>query len=191
MVNATFDGKPWQVMPGSGSVSYTITGPKTDSGNSVPETFNNMPAGPYTLNFNNGGPPGATLTNITPSPSQNLSPGGTVVFTMHFSGQPKGTVVVGTTLNGSPWSGEIGYVMQGPYVESGSAVPETFSNAPSGTYSLQYKAGGPPGGVFEGVSPPTQILPAGGTISFNIRFKFKGVLPEPEPEPEPMPGPLK
>ncbi len=189
IVNATLDRKPWKVMPGSGPISYTVTGTKTDSGDRVPETFSNMPAGPYTLNFNNGGPIGATLTNITPAPSQNLAPGGTVAFTMNFSGQPKGTVMISATLNGSPWSGEISYVLQGPYVDSGHAVPATVSNAPSGTYRLQYNSGGPPGGVFEGVSPSTQVLPAGGTISFNIKFKFKGVLPEPKPEP--MPGPLK
>lgn len=188
-VNATIDGQPWQVAMGSGSISYTVTGPKTDSSNKVPESFGNMPAGPYTLNYNSGGPIGATLTNISPSPSQNLSPNGIIPFTLNFTGQPKGQVAVNVTLDGKPWSGEISYVVAGPYVESGGSAPRTFSNAPTGNYTLQYNAGGPPGGIFEGVSPQSQILPAGGTIMFNIMFEFKG-LPEPIPGPVPEPEPL-
>jgi hypothetical protein len=194
MVNATLDGNPWQVAVGSGSISYTVTGPKTDSSNKVPATFSGMPAGPYTLNYNSGGPIGATLTNISPAPSQNLSPGGAVAFTLNFTGQPKGHVAVSVTLDGKPWSGEISYVVAGPYTESGGSAPRTFSNAPAGNYTVQYNAGGPPGCVFEGVSPSSQMLPAGGTIMFNIMFEFKGLPPEPtpvpEPEPEPEPGPL-
>jgi len=192
-VNVTLDGQPWQTKPGSGSISYTVTGPKTDSGSKIPESFSGMPAGPYTLSYNSGGPIGATLTNISPAPSQNLSPNGAIAFTMNFTGQPKGQVAVSVTLDGKPWSGEISYVLAGPYTESGGSAPRTFSNAPAGNYTLQYNAGGPPGGVFQGVSPSSQMLPAGGTIMFNIMFEFKG-LPEPEPMPgpvpEPEPGPL-
>lgn len=184
-VNALLDGQPWRVAVGSGSISYTLNGPKFDSSNTVPATFSNMPAGPYTLSYNSGGPIGATLTHITPAPSQNLSPGGALSFTLNFTGQPKGTVVVNATVNGQVWSGQVGYVIQGPYVESGSSAPRSFSNAPAGTYSINYHAGGPPGATFEGISPPTQILPAGGTIVFSIMFKFQGLPPQP-----PMPGPL-
>ncbi len=211
-VSALLDGQPWQVAIGSGSISYTLTGPKTDSSSTVPATFSSMPAGPYTLNYNSGGPIGATLTGISPAPSQNLSPGGAIAFTLNFTGQPKGQVSVAVTFEGQPWSGEIGYVVGGPYTESGSSAPRTFSNAPAGSYSLQYSSGGPPGGVFEGVSPSSQMLPAGGTIMFNIMFKLApgpepgpmpgpiprppepgpmpGPIPRPEPEPGPMPGPI-
>ncbi|HJX03883.1 MAG TPA: hypothetical protein VJ488_04930, partial [Dehalococcoidia bacterium] len=142
-VNAALDGKPWQTALGSGTISYTVTGAKTSSSNTMPATFSAMPSGPYTLNYNSGGPPGATLTSISPSPMQNLSPGGTISYTLNFSGQPRGTITVNATLNGSPWSGEVGYVVQGPYVESGQHAPQNFSNAPTGTYSISYKAGGP------------------------------------------------
>lgn len=82
-----------------------------------------------------------------------------------------------------------------PYVESGHGAPQTFSNVPTGTYGVQYSAGGPPSSVFDGVSPSTQMLSPGGNIAFTIRFRFQGVKPEPMPgplpRPEPIPGPLK
>jgi hypothetical protein len=189
MVNATLDGAPWQVMPGSGSINYTISGPRVDSGHNVPETFSNMPTGMYTLSYNSGGPIGGALVGITPSPSQMLSPGGTIVFTMNFRAQARGTVEVSATLNDAPWSGSVGYVLQGPHVESGYSAPQVFSNKAAGNYSVSYSSGGPPSAVFEGVMPPAQTLSAGGAINFTLRFRFRGV--EPQPMPGPMPGPLK
>ena len=88
-------------------------------------------------------------------------------------------MTVNATLNGEQWSGALGYVLTGPYVESGSNAPHSFTNAPSGTYSVNYSSGGPYSAVFEGVSPPSQYMSAGGHITFNIRFVFKGVLPGP------------
>jgi hypothetical protein len=190
-VSAMVDGQPWSTQIGSGPISYTITGPASDSGNTMPDTFSNMPAGRYTLNYNSGGPIGATLTGISPSPTQDLASGGSIEYTLQFTGQPKGTVTVEATLDGQPWSGSVGYVLQGPYVESGSSVPRNFANAPQGSYSVQYSAGGPPQSSFVGVSPPSQMLPAGGSISFTLMFHFEsGVIPGPAPEPGPMPGPL-
>jgi hypothetical protein len=193
VVNATLDGAPWQVAVGSGTINYTVNGPRTDSSRNVPETFSNMPPGNYTLTFNSGGPIGATLASISPASSQNLAPGGSIVFNLNFRGQAKGVVQVGAILNGAPWSGTVGYVVQGPHVESGYSAPQVFTNAPTGTYAVTYSSGGPPGAVFEGVTPSTQMLSPGGTIAFTIRFKFQGVIPTPAPEPMPgpMPGPLK
>jgi hypothetical protein len=183
MVNATLDGAPWQTAIGSGPISYTVVGPKTDSASSIPSTFSNQPAGSYTLNYNSGGPIGATLAGITPSPTQILPSGGTVVFTLNFNAQAKGTVSINATLNGEPWTGSVDYVVNGPYVESGHSVPYSVGNAPAGTYSVMYKSGGPPSSVFEGVSPPTQGLSPGGGINFTLMFKFQGVLPPMPPEP--------
>ena len=190
-VKATLDGKPWQTAPGSGGISYSVIGPQSDSENTIPITMNNMPSGAYTLQYNSGGPTGATLTNISPAPSQNLSSGEHIVFTLNFTGQPKGHVTVQATIDGQSWSGSVKYVVQGPYVESGSAAPQNFANAPQGTYSIQYKGGGPPGCSFMGVSPSTQILPPGGSINFVLMFHFEqGVIPAPAPEPEPKPKPV-
>ncbi len=189
IVNALLDGKPWQTMIGSGAISYSINGPTTDSGDTIPGTFTNMPAGNYTLNYHSGGPIGATLTGISPAPTLKLAPGGVITFTLNFTGQPKGTVTIQASLNGQPWSGNVSYVLQGPYVESGSSAPRTFSNAPQGNYTVQYRAGGPPQSAFIGVSPPSQSLSPGGAILFTIMFEFKGLPPQPEPMPGPI-GPL-
>ncbi|MCJ7656116.1 MAG: hypothetical protein MUO97_12620, partial [Dehalococcoidia bacterium] len=188
-VNAIVDGQPWMTQPGSGPISYTVTGPAHDSGNAIPGTFSGMPVGIYTLNYNSGGPIGATLTNISPSPTQNLAPGGSIEYTLQFTGQPKGYVTVEATLDGEPWSGSVGYVLQGPYVESGSSAPRNFANAPQGSYSVQYNAGGPPQSSFIGVSPSSQMLPAGGSITFTLMFHFEGLMPGPPP-PGPVPGPF-
>jgi len=188
-VNAMVDGQPWMTQPGSGPISYTVTGPANDSGNNIPGTFSGMPSGLYTLSYNSGGPIGATLTGISPSPTQNLAPNGSINFTLQFTGQPKGYVTVEAMLDGEPWSGSVGYVLQGPYVESGSSAPRDFANAPQGSYSVQYSAGGPPSSTFIGVSPPSQILPAGGSITFQLMFHFEGLPPVPPPEPGPGPLP--
>ncbi|OGN91453.1 MAG: hypothetical protein A2Z75_04630 [Chloroflexi bacterium RBG_13_50_10] len=192
MVNAMVDGQPWRTQPGSGPVSYTVSGPAFDSGDAIPGTFSGKPAGLYTLSYNSGGPIGATLTGISPSPTQNLAPGGSIQYTLQFTGQPKGYVTVEATLDGEPWSGSVGYVLQGPYVESGSSAPRDFANAPQGSYTVQYSAGGPPSSTFIGVSPPSQMLPSGGSITFTLMFHFEGLppVPPPEPEPRPLPPPL-
>ena len=179
IVNATLDGAPWQTLMGSGTISYTISGAKHDSGSSIPGDFSSQPTGTYTISYNSGGPTGATFVGVSPSSTQVLGPNGTIIFTLHFQGQPKGTVTVNATLNGEPWSGDLAYVLTGPYVESGSNAPHSFTNAPSGTYSVNYNSGGPYSGVFEGVSPPSQYMSPGGHITFTIRFAFKGVLPGP------------
>lgn len=191
-VSATVDGQPWMTQPGSGPISYTVTGPAFDSGNNIPGNFSNKPSGLYTLSYNSGGPIGATLTGISPSPTQNLAPNGSINFTLQFTGQPKGYVTVEASLDGQAWSGSVGYVLQGPYVESSGEVPRDFANAPQGSYSVQYSAGGPPGSSFIGVSPPSQTLPAGGSITFMLMFHFEGLQPGPMPGPlpEPEPGPL-
>jgi hypothetical protein len=195
IVNATLDGTPWKTQLGSGSISYSITGPSFDSGNEIPGTFYNMPAGRYTINYNSGGPTGATLTGISPSPTQNLGSGGTIAYTLNFTGQARGMVTVSAEIDGQQWSGGVSYVLSGPYTESGSSVPRTFSNAPQGNYTVQYRTGGPPGCEFTGVSPSSQSLSPGGSLQFVIMFHYRGVEPEPGPihpvpEPEPMPGPL-
>jgi hypothetical protein len=181
IVNATLDNKPWQTAVGSGSINYSVIGPKSDSGSTIPATFDNQPVGRYTCQYNSGGPIGATFTGISSSPTQNLSPGGTLVFTLNFHMQAKGTVMINATLNGTQWSGPVEYVVSGPYVESGNSVPFNLGNAPSGNYTVTYRGGGPEGGVFQGVIPPSQTLQAGGTITFTIEFKFAGVLPPTAP----------
>ncbi len=165
-VNATLDGSSW-----SGVVYYTITGPQQSSGSSVPATFSNLSAGTYTLSYSSGTPPGATFMGTTPSPTQTLSTGGTITFTLNFATVAASSIVVSATLDGSPWSGRVNYSIYGPYQDSHSSVPYTFSNLPAGTYTLSYTSGGPSGAQFANISPsPTQTLASRGTIYFTINF---------------------
>ena len=179
VVHATLDGAPWQTAPGSGAISYSIQGPRSNSGSTIPNSYTNHPAGSYIITYETGGPTGSTFAGVTPSTEQTLTANGTIIFTLNFHTQARGTVHVDATLNGEPWSGAVGYVLTGPFPESGSHVPYSHSNTPSGEYSVNYSSGGPPSSVFEGVSPSTQYLPAGGSITFTLKFVFRGVLPGP------------
>ena len=165
-VSATLDGSPW-----SGSVRYSIKGPYADSHSSVPYTFTDLPEGTYTLQYTSRGPDGATLTSITPSPTQNLPDGGTINFIMNFQSQATGSIYVQATLDGSPWSGRVRYTIDGPYTDSSYSVPDSFDGLPEGSYTLVYKSGGPSGAQFGGVSPKsTQYLSSGGQASFTLNF---------------------
>ncbi len=79
VVNATADGAPWQ-----GSIDYSIIGPYTDSGTSVPYTFGGVPEGSYTIVYWSGGPEGCVLDRISPSATQYLSSDGTIIFNLDF-----------------------------------------------------------------------------------------------------------
>jgi hypothetical protein len=179
VVHATVDGAPWQTAPGSGAISYAIQGPRSNSGSTIPNSFTGHPAGSYTITYETGGPIGATFGGVSPSTTQTLAANGTIIFTLNFRTQARGTVNVNATLDGAPWTGDVGYVLTGPYPESGGHVPYSHSNAPSGNYSVNYSSGGPHSSVFEGVSHPSQYLPAGGSVTFTLRFVFKGVMPGP------------
>ena len=80
-VKATLDGSSW-----SGAVQYTLTGPGAASpitGTNVSDTFTVDP-GSWTCAYVSGGPPAAYFVNITPNPTQSVSAGGTITFTLNF-----------------------------------------------------------------------------------------------------------
>ena len=81
IVNATLNGSPWE-----GAASYNVAGPYMDASSTVPDTVSSCPAGSYTIIYTAGGPPSSMLDNISPSPTQTLSPGGTITFTLNFVG---------------------------------------------------------------------------------------------------------
>ena len=177
MVQATLDGSPWQTAIGSGTISYTLHGPVTDSSNSMPDTFSDLPPGTYTLSYTDGGPIGATLVGISPAPRQTLASGGVITFTLEFQTQAKGTVLVQATLNDEPWSGDVIYYLAGPYMDTGSYAPDSFTSCPAGSYSVDYKSGGPDSSVLDSITPSShQDLSPGGTITFTLNFV--GVLLE-------------
>ena len=166
VVNATLDGSPW-----SGQVSYTVTGPKANTGSSVPQTFSKSPAGAYAISYHSGKPAEAKFANITPSQTQTLSPNGTITFTLNFRTQATNTIVVNATLDGSSWSGRVSYTITGPKEDTGSSVSQTFSNLPDGSYVVSYKSGGPSGAILDSITPsPTGTLSSGGTITFTLNF---------------------
>ena len=182
-VSATLDGSPWQTAIGSGPISYTIHGPRTDSSSSVPDSFGNLPPGTYTLQRNSGGPTGAQFVGITPAPTRTLHSNGSISFTMNFQSEATGTVYVDATYNGAPWSGAVTYTLAGPYVDSHGTVPYTFTNCPSGSYTLQWTSGGPEGAYLRSTDPAqTQPLSAGGRISFTMNF-IAGLAGGEEPPP--------
>ena len=175
-VNALLDGQPWRTALGSGTIRYGISGPSSDASTSMPDTFRNLYPGTYTLTYHSGGPIGATLISITPSSTQNLYAGGTIRFTLNFHSEAKGTVEVDALLNGEWWEGAVSYTVHGPYTDSSSYVPDSFSGCPAGSYTVHYNSGGPPGCVLTSISPsPTQNLHAGGTIRFTLNFTFQSM----------------
>ncbi len=191
-VFAMVDGKQWQTNPGAGPISYSITSTGlADTEEAIPGYLNGFPSGSYTLLYNSGGPVGATLTGISPSPTQYLPAGGSIVYTLNFTALSRGYVVVNATLNGMSWYGVADYVVNGPYVQSGDQVSRTFDDAPQGTYSVTFRDGGPWNAQFVGVSPSSQELQPGGYITFTLVFRnLPGPGPMPGPVPNPTPGPM-
>jgi hypothetical protein len=80
-VFATLNGSAWV-----GSLSYSLTGPSSLSGSTVPAILSNKPIGSYSITFNSGGPSNASLSSITPSSTQTLSESGIIAFTLNFTG---------------------------------------------------------------------------------------------------------
>ena len=110
-VNATLNGAPW-----SGAVNYTISGSVTLNGTNVPADFQQKPSGNYSLSYTSGGPSGAALSSITPSSSQTLNGGSTVVFTLNFVGTPQlGPKISSVSPNPVP-----GSTSQQPFTINGS-----------------------------------------------------------------------
>lgn len=101
-VKATLCGVPWQ-----GALNYTLTGPGTISGNTVPATHADVATGTWTCNYVSGGPPGAFLVDITPSATQSLKAGERITFTLNFELKQDASIEwVTWTVNGEPFGGK-------------------------------------------------------------------------------------
>lgn len=105
---------------------------------------------------------------------------------------PTGTVVLNATLNGVQWNGNITFSYSYP-LGSGSATvafPNSYSNQPTGQYTLGYQSGGPAGAALQGIFPAaTQTLIGGGTTIFTFAFVSPTPTPTPTPTPSPTPTP--
>jgi len=116
-VDATLDGSPW-----TGAVDYTLT-PETGSpvsGTSVSANFT-VDAGNWTCAYVSGGPPGAHFIDITDSPTQELSAGGTITFTLNFVTpvEVDAWVVFDTwTIDGNPVSAGFHQLIPGMIVDA-------------------------------------------------------------------------
>jgi hypothetical protein len=164
--NVLLDGLPWQ-----GAITFQVAGPGNPfSGWSVPSSYP-LPPGAYTLTYITGGPPGAFLTGVSPSSTQILTAGSAVSFTFNFSTAARGTLAVNASLDGLSWPGAIAYQVSGPAGSfPGTSVPMMYTEA-TGTYSLQYIAGGPPNKHFQDIVPTSsQNVVAGNTTTFTFRF---------------------
>jgi hypothetical protein len=171
-VKATLDGSPW-----IGAVQYTLTGPGGSiSGDTVPETFSNVYCGNWTCAYVSGGPGGAYLESITPSPAQTVSEGGTITFTLEFKTIPpvRCTIEVKATLCDIPWEGDVQYTLteSGGSPINGTEVPDSFT-VDCGNWTCAYVSGGPPGAYLESITPPSlQSVSEGGTITFTLNFEL-------------------
>ncbi len=165
-VNATLDGVPW-----NGNLNFSVSGPHSDYGSSVPASFDSLSTGTYALTYNSGGPAGASLASITPEPSQSVTAGGSVSFSLNFHKEAMGGINVTAVLDGNDWQGNISYSVNGPVQDFNSFVPGQFIGVPAGKYSLVYHNGGPPNAMLVNISPsPMQQLAPGGNLIYTLCF---------------------
>jgi len=83
-VKATLCDAPWE-----GDVEYTLTlpgatAPTIIDGTSVNATHSGVECGNWTCEYVSGGPPDAYFADITLDPTQEVSDGGTITFTLNF-----------------------------------------------------------------------------------------------------------
>lgn len=149
-VKARLDGQNW-----TGPISYQLSGPTTVVGN-APQSFNVQITGSqgdlYTLIYSSGGPaPAAFVGNV--SQSIILKPGDNVTLYFDFSTQHLCQQInIKAQYQGGEWSGKSSYLLIGPTILTGNAIPYTFAAVPPGVYYISYISGGPDNflGVLEG-----------------------------------------
>jgi hypothetical protein len=169
-VNATLDGSPW-----SGAVQYTLTSSVWPAiqGNIVPGSAWSANPGFWKCNYIALGPDGAILDNITPLEWQDLTPGGTITFTLNFT-TGTGNIQINATLDGIPWRGLMVCELTSPVWPSyqENIAPGSAWGVKLGVWTCTYIALGPDGAILVNITPsPTQTLPSGGTITFTLNFE--------------------
>ena len=137
-VEATLDGVAWP-SSGTGAVTYTLTGPGAAAptvinGTKVPDSFSGD-AGNWTCAYVSGGPVGAQFVDITPDPTQEVSAGGTITFTLNFvtPTQVDASVTFDSwSINGTPVPGGATY-----WVGPGTIIDATYKEGVSGNNTGQ------------------------------------------------------
>jgi hypothetical protein len=103
-VKATLCDAPWE-----GDVDYTLTGPGAAAptvitGTNVTTLFDEVECGNWTCEYVSGGPPGAYLVDITPGPTQEVTSGSTITFTLNFELEQDAWIDFLTwTVDKEPW----------------------------------------------------------------------------------------
>ncbi len=150
-VNAKLNGVAW-----TGSVNYTIIGPETINGASMPATFTGKQVGSYTLTYNSGGPANAILSSVTPSATQTLPSQGTITFTLNFIySPPTVTTDPATNINGNS------VTLNATVNPTGSATTVYFEWGTTTSY---------------GNITPTQSI-GSGTTNVNVSANITGLSP--------------
>lgn len=171
-VRASLDGSLW-----TGAVQYKLTGPGgAISGDVVPETSRNVHCGNWTCSYISGGPGEAYLNSIMPSPSQSVSEGGTITFTLEFKTilPETGTIQVKATICGISWEGTVQYTLteSGGSPINGTEVPDSFT-ADCGNWTCASVSGGPPEAYLDSITPSApQSVSADETITFTLNFEL-------------------
>jgi len=167
-VKATLCDAPWL-----GAVNYTLTGPGATAapitGTNVTALFDNVECGNWTCSYDGGGPDGAYFVDITTSPTQEVTNGATITFTLNFE---QCTIEVEATLCDAPWEGDVQYTLTGPGSPiTGTDAPASF-NVECGNWTCSYDGGGPPGAFLVDITPdPTQEVTSCGNITFTLNFE--------------------
>lgn len=81
-----------------------------------------------------------------------------------------GNIQVNATFNGQPWSGFVVYQLDGPQQYRPGTAPNTVFNVVPGDYTITYLGGGPGGASLVPISPATQTLAAGSTVTYTLNF---------------------
>jgi len=131
-VKATLDGSPW-----TGAVSYTLTGPGAAAptvinGSSVPGSHS-ADAGNWTCAYVSGGP--GAFVGITTSPTQSVTAGGTIGFTLNFVTPTEVDAYVtfdSWSINGTPVPGGATY-----WVGPGTIIDATYKEGVTGNNTGQ------------------------------------------------------
>jgi len=107
-VEATLCGEAWE-----GDVDYTLTPASGSAVDGAEVDSFTVGVGEWTCEYVSGGPPGAYLVDITPDPTQTVSDGGNITFTLEFEKEQDAWIEFLTwTINGIPieeWEGYWNY----------------------------------------------------------------------------------
>lgn len=160
-VTATLNGDPY-----SGTVLFSLTQTPGGSinGGSVPYLFTSRPAATYTVAFLAAPPGGGSLTSITPSATQTLQAGGSLIFTLNFTAPNEFSfLALSPSTKSVSVGGSTTYSIQAGVVTGGSQ-------------QLALSVSGLPVGASASFSPQPLVI-TGSTISSTLTMSTSSQTP--------------